>query len=163
MTGASTPEFVLTSDTFEDGGDLPTVNSCDGPNGGESPALTWTGAPNGTRGYVLALQDPDAGAPNTITHWIVYNIPATVTEIPANQPMTPTLANGAMQGQNARRTVGYIGSCPPPGTPAHHYTFQVLAVDGPLAVAPGASIVDVAAALNGHVVGATKLVANFGR
>jgi Raf kinase inhibitor-like YbhB/YbcL family protein len=163
MTGAATSGFTLTSAAFQDGGTLPTENSCDGPNGGISPQLAWTGAPANAQGFVVVVQDQDAGAPNTITHWVVYNIPAATTEMPANTPVATTLANGAMQGVNARQTIGYIGSCPPAGQPAHHYNYQVFAVDGPLAVPPGATLPAVATAMNGHTVGQTKIVAMFGR
>jgi Raf kinase inhibitor-like YbhB/YbcL family protein len=161
FSGEATPGFKLESSAFTDGGTLPAQYSCDGPGGGQSPPLSWSGAPSTAKAFVLVDQDPDAGAPNTITHWVVYNIPATVSEIEEGQPAQPTLPNGALQGLNVRRDIGYLGSCPPAGTPAHHYTFQLFALDGPLTVQPGATILDVQAAMTGHVVGQTKIVALF--
>jgi Raf kinase inhibitor-like YbhB/YbcL family protein len=73
------------------------------------------------------------------------------------------VANGGMQGLNGRGQVGYLGACPPPGAPAHHYTFQLFALDATLPLQPGATISDVRTALNGHVVAQTQLVALFGR
>ena len=52
---------------------------------------------------------------------------------------------------------------PPPGAAAHHSTLQLYALDGPLPLQPGASIVDVQRTMSGHVVGQTELVVLFGR
>jgi Raf kinase inhibitor-like YbhB/YbcL family protein len=97
------------------------------------------------------------------THWVTYNIPASVTQFDANQPPVPTLPNGALQGLNGRGQVGYLGSCPPPGATPHRYTFQLFALDGPLPLQPGASIGDLRNALSGHVVAQTQLVGLFSR
>jgi hypothetical protein len=111
---------------------------------------------------VLVDQDVDGAAPNTVSHWVTYSIPPTVTQFEAAQPADPTLPNGALQGLNARRAIGYLGACPPAGTPAHHYTFQLFALDTPLTVAPGATVLDVQSAMTGHIVAQTKIVALFG-
>jgi Raf kinase inhibitor-like YbhB/YbcL family protein len=125
--------------------------------------LSWSGAPASARGYALVDQDPDAGGGGTaFTHWVVYNIPASVTSLEANQPAQPTLSNGAMQGQNGRRVVGYMGACPPAGAPPHHYTFQLYALDSTLALPPGGTVLDLQAAMQGHIVAQTELIALFG-
>jgi Raf kinase inhibitor-like YbhB/YbcL family protein len=161
--GAPTPGFVLSSSAFTDGGNLPTEFSCDGPGGGQSPPLSWTGAPGAARSFALVDQDPDANVGGAaFTHWVVYNIPSSVTQLEAGLPAQETLPNGALQGQNGRRIVAYQGACPPAGSPAHHYTFQLFALDGPLSLPPGASIVDLQRAMTGHIVGQTQLVALFG-
>lgn len=97
------------------------------------------------------------------THWVVYNLPANVTQLEASQPATATLPNGGLQGLNGRGQPGYLGSCPPPGASPHRYTFQLFALDGPLSLQPGASIGAVRDALNGHVVAQTQLIALYGR
>jgi Raf kinase inhibitor-like YbhB/YbcL family protein len=113
---------------------------------------------------VLVDQDPDApvGGGAAFTHWVVYNIPSSATQLEVGQPAQPTLPNGASQGQNGRRVVGYQGACPPAGSAPHHYTFQLFALDAPLNVPPGASIVDLEQAMTGHVLGQTTLVGLFG-
>lgn len=106
--------------------------------------------------------DGNVGGGALVTHWVVYNIPSTVTQLDQGLPPQPTLSNGAMQGLNVRRAIGYMPVCPPAGAPAHHYTFQLYALDGTLPLQPGASIIDLQNAMRGHVVGQTELVALFG-
>ena len=59
---------------------------------------------------------------------MLFNIPANVTQLEAGLPASDVLPNGALQGQNGRRVVGYQGACPPAGSPPHHYTFQLWAL-----------------------------------
>jgi Raf kinase inhibitor-like YbhB/YbcL family protein len=163
LTGPLTQGFVLQSSAFTDGGNLPSEYSCDGPGGGQSPPLNWTGAPSTTRAFALVDQDPDAGGGGSaFTHWVVFNIPANVTQFEAGMPAGDVLSNGALQGQNGRRVVGYQGACPPAGSAPHHYTFQLWALNAPLALPIGATIVDLQQRLTPSiVVGQTKLVALF--
>jgi Raf kinase inhibitor-like YbhB/YbcL family protein len=162
FTGAVTQGFVLQSSAFADGDTLPADYSCDGPGGGKSPPLNWTGAPTTARAFALADQDPDAGAGGAaFTHWVVFNIPANTSQFEAGMPAGDVLPNGALQGQNGRRVVAYQGACPPAGSPPHHYTFQLWALNAPLALPIGATIVDLQRAMTNNVVGQTKLVALF--
>jgi Raf kinase inhibitor-like YbhB/YbcL family protein len=162
--GTVTPGFTLTSSAFSDNGNLPSEYSCAASNGGVSPPLAWSGAPASARAFALVDQDQDAPPPNgPFTHWVVYNLPATVTQLEANQPTTATLPNGGAQGLNGRGQTGYLGACPPPGAAPHRYTFQLFALDGPLSLQPGAPIAALRDALNGHVVAQTQLIALFGR
>ncbi|HLZ29748.1 MAG TPA: YbhB/YbcL family Raf kinase inhibitor-like protein [Chloroflexota bacterium] len=162
FSGAVTQGFVLQSSAFADGGTLPTDYSCDGPGGGMSPPLSWTGAPPSTRAFALVDQDPDAGAGGAaFTHWVVFNVPANITQLEAGMPAGDVLPDGALQGQNGRRVVAYQGACPPKGSQPHHYTFQLWALTGPLALPIGATILDLQRAMTNNVVGQTKLVALF--
>jgi Raf kinase inhibitor-like YbhB/YbcL family protein len=162
--GTVTPGFTLTSSAFSDNGTLPSEYSCAASNGGVSPPLAWSGAPSTARAFALVDQDQDVPPPNgPFTHWVVYNLPAGVTQLEASQPTTPTLPNGGLQGLNGRGQTGYLGACPPPGAAPHRYTFQLFALDGPLSVQPGAPIGAVRDAMSGHVVAQTQLIANFGR
>jgi Raf kinase inhibitor-like YbhB/YbcL family protein len=76
------PSFTVTSDSFTEGGDVPPKHAVDGSN--VSPQLSWSGAPDGTRGYAVTCFDPDAPTPSGFWHWTVLNIPADVTELPEN-------------------------------------------------------------------------------
>src|SRR5207247_8105905 len=96
------------------------------------------------------------------THWVVFNIPSTVTDLDAGQPAQNPLPSGALQGLNGRRVAAYQGACPPTGSPPHHYTFQLFALDGPLPLQGGASIVELQSAMSGHIVGQSQLVVLFG-
>ncbi len=77
-----------------------------------------------------------------VTHWIVWNIPATATSLLENVPAAPKMDNGAIQGKNIRGVNGYQGPCPPPGKP-HHYTFELYVLDNTLDLGPDASRADV--------------------
>jgi Raf kinase inhibitor-like YbhB/YbcL family protein len=103
---------------------------CGGSN--ISPALNWSGAPEGTKSFAVTLYDPDASG--GWWHWIVYNIPATTNGLPEGGP----LPEGARAGKNDFRKSGYGGACPPPGSGAHHYQFTVWALGAPAIPVDGA-------------------------
>ena len=90
-------------------------------------------------------------------------MPARVTALDAGVPTRPLLTNGAQQGQNDQRTIGYLGPCPNHGDPPHHYSFQLFAQDAYVTLETGAGIDAVRQALAGHTVGQAQLVATFQR
>ena len=152
----------LTSPAFKDGSAIPTQFTCDGQD--RSPALSWSGAPDGTASFTLIVEDPDAPS-GTFIHWVLYDIPAHVQSLPEGVAKGPTLASlgGAKQGQTGfKGTPGYGGPCPPKG-PAHHYHFRLFAVDKPLGLAPGASRDDVVQAMRGHELARGELVGLYAR
>jgi Raf kinase inhibitor-like YbhB/YbcL family protein len=130
-----------------------------------SPPLSWSGAPEGTRSFVLILDDPDASSAKPFTHWIAYNIPAEVKSLREGLPPALRLEDpaGVLQGQNTRGSSGYFGMKPPPGDPPHRYHFQVFALDRMLDLKPGASREEVLAAMKGHVLAEGELVGTFDR
>jgi phosphatidylethanolamine-binding protein (PEBP) family uncharacterized protein len=71
-------DMILTSANFVDLGAIPARHTCDSND--ISPALTWSGAPSGTKSFALIVDDPDAPDPAnprmTWVHWVLYNIPA---------------------------------------------------------------------------------------
>jgi Raf kinase inhibitor-like YbhB/YbcL family protein len=95
-------------------------------------------------------------------HWVLYNLPADVTGLPAAIPPTATLKSGAVQGVNGRGASGYQGPCPPPGS-VHHYHFRLYALDVRLNLAAGASAGEVEQAIKGHVLASGDLVGTFAR
>lgn len=118
-------------------------------------------APPGTAAYALVAQDTDrTGSGNQpFTLWLLYNMPSSLTQLPAGVPARPLLSNGAQQGLNDNQTVGYMGDCPDPGQAPHHVTFVVFAQDGYVTLETGAAYASVHDALNGHTVGQAKLTA----
>src|SRR6187399_715224 len=98
---------------------------CTGQN--ISPALMWTSPPAGTLSYGITVYDPDAPTGSGWWHWMVYDIPATTTSIPAGAGNTgkPGLPAGAVQGPTDFGTKGWGGPCPPAGDKAHRYVFTV--------------------------------------
>lgn len=125
---------------------------CTGKN--LSPALFWSGAPAGTKSFAIMVHDPDAPTGSGFWHWIVYNIPAGVTSIPAEagDVKKKGMPAGVVQGRTDYGTYGYGGPCPPPGKP-HHYHFRVFALKVPKLDVPA----DATAALIGFNVNANKL------
>jgi Raf kinase inhibitor-like YbhB/YbcL family protein len=103
--------------------------TCTGKN--ISPSLSWTGAPKDTKSFVVTVYDPDAPTGSGWWHWVVINIPASVTSLPKNagDVKANLMPAGAMQTRTDFGVPGYGGPCPPKGDKAHHYHFTVFALD----------------------------------
>lgn len=157
---AQNSNLTITSPAFSDGASIPVEYSCQSPNV-ESPPLRWKGIPGDAKTLVLIVKDPDAPH-GTFIHWVVYNLPVTLTGLNANLPLTPKLANGGLQGTNSAGDVGYKGPCPPSGLP-HHYHFELTALDAALDLQPGATAAQVEEAAKGHVKASGDLVGTFAR
>ena len=152
--------FILTSAALKDGATIPGKYTCDGVD--VSPPLAWSGAPAGTRSFALIADDPDAPG-GTWVHWVLYNLPAEVSELPENIAKVESLdLGGARQGRNDFRRPGYGGPCPPPG-PAHRYFFKLYALDTRLELKAGAQKKDVEAALEGHALGSAQIMGTYAR
>jgi Raf kinase inhibitor-like YbhB/YbcL family protein len=123
--------FQLTSDDFRDGDTMPQAQVFNGMGlhgGNLSPQLKWTGAPAGTRSFVLMCFDPDAPTGSGWWHWTVANIPATATELARGCGSGQgALPRGAVQGRTDYGQAGYGGPAPPPGKP-HRYIFTLYAL-----------------------------------
>jgi hypothetical protein len=122
-------EFALASPEFQAGGRLLQRHAYDsfGCNGGNvSPALTWSGAPAGTRSFALTLFDPDA--PHGFWHWVIFDIPATLVSLPAGAGAPKQAPKGAHQGTSDFGDPGYGGPCPPNTDRAHRYVFTLYAL-----------------------------------
>jgi Raf kinase inhibitor-like YbhB/YbcL family protein len=128
--------FTLTSPDLKPGATIALKNvgnimGCPGQN--VSPALQWSGAPAGTKSFVVTTYDPDAPTGSGFWHWVVYNIPANTTTLPAGagDPMGHALPPGATQGNTDLAQPGYVGPCPPQGDKPHRYIFTVYALKTP--------------------------------
>ena len=154
-------ELSLTSNAFQDGGAIPTKHTCDGADA--SPALAWRGAPAGTASFALIVDDPDAPA-GTWVHWVLYDVPATVTATPENvgNMEKPNELGGAVQGKNDFRRLGYGGPCPPPGAP-HRYYFRLYALDSALNLKPRMSKAQLLESVHRHNLGEATLMGRFSR
>ncbi|HEX3408906.1 MAG TPA: YbhB/YbcL family Raf kinase inhibitor-like protein [Candidatus Binataceae bacterium] len=144
---------------FATNGAIPTKFSCAGSN--TSPALMWSGVPAAAKALALIVRDPDAPM-GSYVHWVLYNLPARATGLPAAIPATGTLDSGAVQGANGSGEIGYQGPCPPPG-PVHHYHFRLYALDTKLELMHGAKAAAVERAMEGHVLASADLVGTFAR
>lgn len=154
---ARTPLRVLTLTTtaFADGGVMPARHAQTGRD--VSPALAWSGAPDSTRSFVLLVHDADAaqgdGTDDTL-HWLVWNIPGTATALPEGVPSGAQLADGTRQISVSGPY--YRGPAAPSSGPAHHYVFELYALDTtlnvqPTAMSPAATREAVMRAMAGHV------------
>jgi Raf kinase inhibitor-like YbhB/YbcL family protein len=99
---------------------------CSGQN--ISPALQWYNPPAGTRSFAVTAYDPDAPTGSGWWHWVMYNIPAGTTGLPAGAGNGRNAPRGSAQGQTDFGTKGYGGPCPPAGDRPHHYHFTVFAL-----------------------------------
>ncbi|MGH7529786.1 MAG: YbhB/YbcL family Raf kinase inhibitor-like protein [Gemmatimonadales bacterium] len=151
----------LASPAFREGATIPVAHTCDGDD--TSPALAWNGAPAGTKSFALICDDPDAPG-KTWVHWVLFNVPPTLTELHEDVTKTekPNDLGGALQGITDFRRVGYGGPCPPPGKP-HRYFFKLYALDAHLPLHAGATKADVERAMQGHMLGDAQLMGTFGR
>jgi Raf kinase inhibitor-like YbhB/YbcL family protein len=156
---AASSELSIQSTAFVANGPIPVAYTCSGDD--KSPALAWSGVPAATKSIALIVRDPDAPM-GSYVHWVIYNLPASATGLPAGLPAAATLENGAVQGISGRGTSGYHGPCPPPG-PAHHYHFRLYALDDKLNLAAGANAAEVEQAIKGHVLASADLVGTFAR
>jgi Raf kinase inhibitor-like YbhB/YbcL family protein len=123
--------LTITSAAFAEGGEIPSVHTCQGED--RSPPLAWSGVPAGTRSLVLIVDDPDAPDPRAPTrtwvHWVLYDIPPAITGLPA--AVAPgDLPPGTREGLNDWKRTGYGGPCPPIGR--HRYFFRLFALDAVL-------------------------------
>ncbi len=151
----------------------------------KSPPLAWTAGPEGTVSYALIVDDPDAveydpGVISPRVHWVIWNIPAGVTELAEHVATTTEVAAigpSTRQGINDFDVTGWSGPCPPPnvitifqrddyvGTKKtqypHAYAFTVYALDAELDLAAGSNKNDLLAAMDGHILAAGQLTGEY--
>ncbi len=153
-------DLLITSDAFLEGEAIPTKYTCDGDD--LSPDLRWSDIPPNTKSLALICEDPDAPS-GTFTHWVLFDLPPTVTELPEGVSTAERLANGAVQGQNDFKRIGYGGPCPPTNDSEHRYYFRIYALDTDLQLQAGSRREDVASAMAGHVLAMGHLMGTYKR
>lgn len=159
-------DMVLTSPDFPDGGTLPAAQvlngfGCSGPN--TSPALEWSGAPEGTKSFILTLYDPDAPTGSGWWHWTVANISADVTDLPAGASGS-AVPDGAVEGRTDFGSPGFGGACPPEGAAPHRYVFTIYALpEAALPLDSNASGAMVGFYANAMALDRATLTATYGR
>lgn len=150
--------IALSSDSLTNG-TVPSEFTCDGAD--RSPPLKWTAPPAETKSFVLTVTDPDAPG-GTFTHWILYNLPANTSALPAGVPAQDQLADGSHQGRNDFAKIGYGGPCPPHGS-THRYFFDLFALNATLVLPANATRAQIEDAMNTHVLARGKLMARYSR
>ena len=164
------PETIsVTSSAFDHHGMVPESNSAYGEN--VSIDLTWADLPEGTQQLALICDDPivvEIGMmEQPFVHWVMYNIPASASGLPAGLPSDATLEveglEGAVNGLNGLRRPGYFGPRPPANGQLHAYHFRVYALDDTLNLEPGLGKAELLDAMNGHVLATGMLMGHYER
>jgi Raf kinase inhibitor-like YbhB/YbcL family protein len=137
---------------------------CSGKN--ISPALSWRGAPVGTKSFAITVYDPDAPTGSGWWHWVVFNIPASTTGLPegAGAAGSKVLPVGAVQGRTDFGAPGFGGACPPQGDKPHRYVFTIHALKtDKIEVPADASAALVGFMIHGSQIGQASFTAKYGR
>jgi Raf kinase inhibitor-like YbhB/YbcL family protein len=156
---AGKDRMQLTSTAFTEGEAIPAKYTCDATN--VSPPLKWSGVPAGAKSLVMIADDPDAPV-GVWVHWVLYDLPPTTTELAEAMPKSQYLPNGAKQGLNDFRHLGYGGPCPPPGKP-HRYFFKLYALDVSLDLNPGLTKKEIEHAMERHILAQGQLMGTYQR
>ena len=150
----------ISSSSFADQGEIPKKHTCEDKD--LSPALSWSGAPAGTKSFVLIVDDPDAPDPRaprmTWVHWVAYDLPADSTGLPEGV-RKDALPKGGREGFNDWKREGYGGPCPPVGR--HRYFFKLYALDVALGALDHPTKADIERAMKGHVLAQATLVGTY--
>jgi Raf kinase inhibitor-like YbhB/YbcL family protein len=154
--------LALTSPMLTEGAMIMGTNTCDEAN--TSPQLAWTGDAKSAAAFAVVLTDKS----NNLVHWVIYDIPAAMTGLPADveKVYAPTDVQGAHQTASYQATVrGYLGPCPPTNGGPHTYEFAVYGVDA--ATLPGTSMATTRAEavmlLNQHMTAKATLTGTYER
>lgn len=157
--GFALSDMRLASTAFGNGGSIPARHTGVGED--TSPALAWSGAPAGTKAFAVICHDPDAplvsaGGTYGFVHWVLYNIPASVTGI----------GEGSSEFTNGKNDFGkqaYGGPMPPVGHGTHRYYFWILALDQQVDLDAGLTLWQLLASIEPHLIGMNRLVGTFER
>jgi len=160
------PAFIVTSHDLTDGGTLGDAQVFDGmglTGGNRSPHLRWEGFPAETAGFAVTCFDPDAPTGSGFWHWVLFDLPASTTELPGGAGSGHALAAG-VHARNDYGDKAFGGAAPPAGDPPHRYVFAVHAVDtATLGPDDTASPAYVGFNLRYHTIARGLVIATYGR
>ena len=160
--GAPPPQLTLSSTSFTDGGMLADKNTAVSAKP-VSPELSWVNPPAGTVSFALLVHDMDAVTGKSSEdhlHWGIFNIPASVHELPEAVANVPKLPDGSIQIKSSAPFVdGYRGPAFKGPNNFHHYAFELYALDANLSLGPEASRPDMLKAMDGHILAQASVVA----
>jgi Raf kinase inhibitor-like YbhB/YbcL family protein len=123
----------LTTTAWTDGGMIPAKYTQAGAQ--VSPPLAWSNVPDGVQSFVLIARDTDAAIGNgtdDVLHWLLWNIPGSARSLAEAIPQGNQLPDGTRQISASGPY--YRGPGAPAAGPAHHYVFELYALDGPIDV-----------------------------
>jgi Raf kinase inhibitor-like YbhB/YbcL family protein len=152
----------IQSAAFQSGQPIPKKYTGEGPD--VSPPLRWSGVPAQAKSLVLVVDDPDAPKAEPWVHWLLYDLPPSVKDLPEGVPAKANLdAPAARQGKTDFGRVGYGGPMPPKGHGVHHYHFKLYALDQALDLPPGIDKPKLLDAIGPHVIEEGELVGTYER
>lgn len=125
------PSFTLISEDVHNGEPMDVAYAHGSVGGGNvSPQLAWSDFPAETKGFVVTCFDPDAPTGSGFWHWVLVNVPASVTQLPHGAGGSAGAdVGGAFSVRNDYGQQGYGGAAPPSGDRPHRYVFAVHALD----------------------------------
>jgi Raf kinase inhibitor-like YbhB/YbcL family protein len=149
--------FTLTSPAFEHGDPIPARHRGRLFGANISPALSWTPPPAGTAELVLIVQDPDVPMGKPATHALTLGLDPALDGLPENALTHPSPVPGVRHGKGALGRRGWAGPMPVRSHGPHAYVFQLFALDQAPGLAGTFTLVEVTAAIEGHVIGRARL------
>jgi len=156
--GFALSDMKLTSSAFDNHGSIPAKHTGEGDD--VSPALSWSGAPEGAKGFAVVCHDPDApllkDGSYGFVHWVLYNLPGS----------TSSLEEGTSEGtagKNDFGKTGYGGPMPPEGHGKHHYYYWVLALDKATDLKEGLTLRELIDAIEPNCIGMNRLIGTYKR
>jgi len=152
--------LTITSSAFEQQKEIPSKYTCEGRD--ISPPLSWSGAPEATKSFVLIVDDPDAPDPKaplmTWVHWVLYNLPSSAEGLP-EAVSSSDLPKGTREGLNDWKRTEYGGPCPPIGR--HRYFHKLYALDTVLPDLGKPTKAQLEKAMQGHVLASAELIGTY--
>jgi Raf kinase inhibitor-like YbhB/YbcL family protein len=147
-------DLAISSEAFDHHNDIPERHTGDGED--VSPAVSWSGVPEGTEAIAVVVHDPDAPLVDGFTHWVAYNIPGDATGLEEGD-------DAVTHGKHSGGGDGYMGPAPPPGHGTHHYYFWVYALDTDLDLEPGLTRRELLDRIEDNVIEQARLVGTYKR
>ena len=149
---------IVVSSVFSNGSQIPTVYTCNGPD--YSIPLYISHVPSDAKSLMVVMEDLNAPG-GVFLHWVLYDVPPNITEIPQGVPAQYYVPGIGYQGINDFGRVGYGGPCPPPGPP-HEYVIVILALNRELPPFNGSDVVLIRSINESDVVGYGVLIGYYG-
>ena len=148
----------LTSSSFKNGELIPSKYTCDGKN--ISPSLSWDKPSDEIKRFAIVVEDPDSPG-GTFVHWIVYNIPSNIKNLPEDITPIKNIPDEVLLGTNSYGHIGYSGPCPPSGT--HRYIFKIYGLSNAVHLEAGAEKGELMRAMQKYIITEGELMGKYKR